>query len=104
MLPVAPVATAMVVTFVATLMLSAEPAATDRSVPAPPAIVRVTGFAAPCRLTVVFPETDNCPIVCVGTAFAVVVAPLLKTSTSFVAGVVRVGVQFVLVAHEAVPV
>src|SRR5207248_4609656 len=41
MLPVAPAPTAIVVKFVATLRLSAEPALTERSVPAPPAIVRV---------------------------------------------------------------
>ena len=34
-------------------------------------------------------------------AVTVVVAPLLNTSTSFAAGVVRVGVQFVLTAHDA---
>ena len=48
----------------------------------------------------VFPETDSCPIVCVGTLVTVCVVPLLKTSTSFDAGVVRVGVQLVLVAQE----
>src|SRR5258706_16060503 len=98
MLPVAPVATLIVVRFVATLRLSAEPEATDRSVPAPPEIVSAVGFVAPCRLTVVLPDTDNCPIVCVGTAVTVMAAPLLNISTSFAAGVVRAGVQFAAVA------
>src|SRR3954454_10890208 len=97
MLPVAPVATAMVTAF-ATLALSCEPAATVRSVPVPPPIVSVTAAAA-CRLRIVFEDTDNCPMVCVGTAVTVVVVPLLNTSTSVVAVVVRVGVQFVLVVH-----
>src|SRR5688572_10325671 len=39
-----------------------------------------------------------------GTPVTVVVAPLLKRRMSLVAGVVRVGVQFVAVAYEAVPV
>src|SRR5712664_3818877 len=48
----------------------------------------------------VLPETVNRPIVCAGTAVTVCVVPLLNASRSFVAGVVRVGVQFVLVAQE----
>ena len=100
--PVAPVLRAIDMAF-ATLQLRAEPAAIDRSTPVPPPIVNVTAAAA-CRVTLVAPETDSCPIVWVGTAVTIVVAPLLNTRTSSTAGVVRVGVQFVEVAHEAVPV
>lgn len=60
--------------------------------------------AADCRLTVVLPEMESCPIVWVVTPVAVVVAPLLKTKMSVAAGVVRDGVQFVSRAHDAVPV
>jgi hypothetical protein len=66
-------------------------------------MIRVVAVTAACSVTFVFPETDNCAIVCAGTLVTVVVAPLLKTSMSVAAGVVRVGVQFVEVAHEAVP-
>ena len=53
------------------------------------------------RVIAVLLDTDNCPIVWVaGMPVTVCVVPLLKTSTSFVAGLVRVGVQFVVVAHD----
>ena len=91
----------MMIAFVA-LQLRAEPAATDRPVP-PPLMVSVTAAAA-CRFTVVLPETNNCPIVWVGTPVTVSAAPLLKTRMSSVAGVVLVGVQLVEVVHAAEPV
>jgi hypothetical protein len=40
------------------------------------------------------------PIVCVGTEVIVSVVPVLNCNTSVVAGVVRVGFQFVQTAHE----
>src|SRR2546423_2008118 len=100
--PLLPVGRLIVRVFVP-LMLSCEPAATESAF-APPLTVKVVPVAAGCSVTAVLPETCNLPIVCVGTPVTVVVAPLLKTRMSLVAGVVRVGVQFVEVVHGAAPV
>ena len=99
---VAPVATA-IVSALAPLSVSVEPAPTFRSVPVPPATVSVCAVAG-CSATLVLFDTVSWPIVCVVTPVAVTVPPPLKNSWSSVAGVLRVGVQFVDVANDALPV
>ena len=78
-------------------------AAIPRSAPEPPPSVTVTAPPA-ISVTFVFPLTSSCPIVCVVTLVAMVVAPLLNISTSFEAGAMRLGVQFVAVPNAPVPV
>jgi hypothetical protein len=102
MLPVAPLLSAIVIAFVV-LQFSAEPVGTSRSVPVPPPIVRVTPAAA-WRFTVLLFDSRSCPMVWVGTFVTVTVPPPVNCRISSAAGVVRVGVQLVLVAHDAVPV
>lgn len=81
-----------------------DPLAITKSSPAPLPIVNVWVMPGPDNVTLVLPEIDSRPIVCVGTFVAVVVAPLLKARISLVAGVVLVGVQLVDVAQLADPV
>ena len=87
------------VTFVFVPSVSAEPAGMTRSVPAPLPIFNVCALYD-CKVILVLPDITNSPIVCVGTAVIVFVEPSLNCKMLFVAGVVRVGLQFVGVAQE----
>src|SRR5262249_54741832 len=81
---------------------SVEPAATLRSSPAFPVSDSVA-VAPAWSVTFVLPLTSSWPIVCDVTPVAIVVAPLLKISTSLAVGRLRAGVQFAAVANDAVP-
>ncbi|MBI2556041.1 MAG: hypothetical protein HYW13_01200 [Planctomycetes bacterium] len=91
---------------VANVMLTLEPSVSEeplgitKSSPDPFPTVRVTA-AALCKVILVLFDRTIRPTVWVGTDVIVRVVPVLNCNTSFVAGVVLVGVQLVSVAHEA---
>jgi len=91
MLPFAPVATLIVklVNPVAPKMLSCEPVATVSASVAGSLMVKVFTPLAGCKVTAVFTETCNLPIVCVGTFVAAGLPPRSNKRTSLVAGAVR---------------
>jgi hypothetical protein len=99
MLPVAPVATVIVIALMA-FRFKAHPVATTRSLPADPVMVKITA-AALWRFTTVLFETRSCPIVSVGTAVTDLVVASLNRRISVVAGVVRTGLQFAATFHAA---
>ena len=74
-------------------------AMTKLFVEAGPLRLRVWLATVDCRVIVVLLVTNSFPIVCVGTAVTVYAAASLNCITSFAAGVVRVGFQFVLNAQ-----
>jgi hypothetical protein len=82
------------------LNCNVEPLATVRAFDdAGAVIVNKPVVIADCKLTLVFPVTISCLMVPDGTAVTVIVVPLLNCIISVVAGVVRVGDQFVLTAQ-----
>ena len=84
-------------------MLSDDPEAMSKQLVPPLSVSVPVGFIS--KVTFVPPPTEIAPIVVPGgTLVSVVVAPLLKARMSSVAGAERVGVQFVEVVYEAVPV
>jgi len=82
------------VSAVAVSMLSDDPEAMSKQLRPPLSVNVPVGFAS--SVTFVPPPIEIAPMVVPGgTLVSVVVAPLLKTRMSSLAGVVRVGVQLV---------
>jgi hypothetical protein len=77
-----------------------DPASTNRSVPVPPEIASVE-LLAWRSVTVVLPVISSCPIVWVRKPVGSTEPPLLKTITSLLAGLERVGLQLVDVVQDA---
>jgi len=82
-------------------MLNEDPLGITRSSPEPSPIVSVLLATAACKVMLVLFDITNLPMVSVGTPVIVRVVPVLNWRTSFVAGEVRSGDQFVLVTQEA---